>query len=257
MSVAARPLASARSARTEISDTADAPAEGAAPSAGRRLWGWTKEVLIIVFSALALSLILKTFFFQSFWIPSGSMIPTLQEGDRILVSKWRPAPLDLRRGDIVVFRDTFNWLGAAPASGSDDTALEAAGKNILTFTGLLPEDAGEHLVKRVVGLPGETVVCCDADGNITVDGEPLDEDYLPADIDPSLTDFETIVPEGYVWVMGDNRPHSADSRAHMGDPGGGAIPISSIVGTAFITVWPFENFHTLTNPYADPDVAQQ
>ncbi|WP_348523804.1 signal peptidase I [Demequina litorisediminis] len=237
-----------------MSDTADAPAEGHAPSAGRRLWGWTKEVLIIVFSALALSLILKTFFFQSFWIPSGSMIPTLQEGDRILVSKWRPAPLDLRRGDIVVFHDTFKWLGEPEPE--NDTALQAAGKNILTFTGLLPEDAGEHLVKRVVGLPGETVVCCDVDGNITIDGEPLDETYLPEDVEPSLTEFTTTVPEGYVWVMGDNRAHSADSRAHMGDPGGGSIPISSIVGTAFVTVWPFQNFHTLTNPYDDPAVAQ-
>ena len=205
-------------------------------------------------SALALSLLLKTFFFQSFWIPSESMDPTLQLNDRILVTKWRPEPLDLRRGDIIVFKDPGGWLG--PADTSDDTLLETAGKTVLTFTGLLPEDAGTHLVKRVVGLPGETVVCCDADGRITVDGEPLEEDYLPDGIDPSLTEFSTTVPPDYVWVMGDNRPRSADSRAHQGNPGGGSVPISSIVGSAFATVWPLDHFHGITNPYDEPDAVE-
>nr|WP_269078807.1 signal peptidase I [Demequina globuliformis] len=217
------------------------------------MWGFVKELLVIVLCALALSLILKTFFFQSFWIPSASMDPTLQENDRILVTKWRPDPLDLRRGDIVVFKDPGGWL-APPDDGADDSTWERAGKNVLTFTGLLPEDAGTHLVKRVVGLPGETVVCCDADGNITVDGEPLDEPYLPEGTAPSLTDFTATVPDGYIWVMGDNRPNSADSRAHMGNPGGGAVPIDSIVGTAFATVWPLQHFHGIGNPYEDPDV---
>lgn len=218
------------------------------------MWGFVKELLIIVVSALALSLLLKTFFFQSFWIPSGSMEPTLHVNDRILVTKWRPEPLDLRRGDIVVFRDPGTWLG--PVDTSDDTAIESLGKSVLTFTGLLPEDAGEHLVKRVVGLPGETVECCDAEGRITVDGEPLDETYLPAEVDPSLTDFSTTVPDGYVWVMGDNRPFSADSRAHQGDPGGGSVSIGSIVGTAFATVWPLDHFHGIGNPYEDPDAVE-
>ncbi|MFV0634809.1 signal peptidase I [Demequina sp.] len=219
------------------------------------MWGYTKELLIILISALALSLLLKTFFFQSFWIPSESMDPTLQKNDRILVTKWRPGPLDLRRGDIVVFKDTAGWLG--PVDTSDDTALETFGKNVLTFTGLLPEDAGEHLVKRVVGLPGETVVCCDAEGRLTIDGEPLDETYLPDGVNPSDFEFTAEVPEGYIWVMGDNRPRSADSRAHLGDPGGGSVPISSIVGTTFATVWPLNHFHAFTNPYEDPDSVQE
>lgn len=198
-----------------------------------------------------LSLILKTFFFQSFWIPSGSMEPTLQLDDRILVTKWRPGPLDLRRGDVVVFADPGGWL---PATEEPElTGLALVGNRILTFTGLLPENAGEHLVKRVVGLPGENVVCCDADGYITIDGEPLQEPYLPEGIDPSLTEFDITVPDNYLWVMGDNRPSSADSRAHQGKPGGGSIPISSLVGTTFATVWPFENFGGIGNPYEDPD----
>ncbi|MDE0573418.1 signal peptidase I [Demequina sp. B12] len=220
------------------------------------MWGYVREFLVIVLCALALSLLIKTFFFQSFWIPSASMDPTLQENDRILVTKWRPDPLDLRRGDIVVFKDPGGWL-PAPDNGADDTALEAFGKDVLTFTGLLPEDAGTHLVKRVVGLPGETVVCCDADGAITIDGEPLDETYLQDGVEPSLTTFEVTVPEGYLWVMGDNRPHSADSRSHMGQPGGGAVPIDSVVGTAFATVWPLSNFHGIGNPYDDPDVVTE
>nr|WP_274519736.1 signal peptidase I [Demequina aestuarii] len=208
----------------------------------------------MVVSALVLSLVLKTFFFQSFWIPSGSMEPTLQLNDRILVTKWRPGVLDLRRGDIVVFKDPGGWLD--PVDDSDDTPLESAGKTILTFTGLLPEDAGEHLVKRVVGLPGETIECCDDDGRLLVDGEPLDEDYLVEGIAPSDTEFSTTVPANYVWMMGDNRPHSADSRAHQGNPGGGSVPISSIVGTAFVTVWPLQQWQTLGNPYENPDAVE-
>ncbi len=182
------------------------------------------------------------------------METTLQLNDRILVTKWRPGPLDLRRGDIVVFKDPGGWL--APVDTSDDTALESAGKTVLTFTGLLPEDAGEHLVKRVVGLPGETVECCDAEGRITIDGEPLDETYLDPGVEPSLTEFSTTVPDGYLWVMGDNRANSADSRSHMGNPGGGSVPIDSVVGTAFATVWPFDHFHGIGNPYEDPDTVE-
>lgn len=182
------------------------------------------------------------------------MEPTLKLDDRILVTKWRPGVLDLRRGDIVVFKDPGTWL--PPVDNSSDTPLETAGKAVLTFTGLLPEDAGEHLVKRIVGLPGETIECCDADGRILIDGVPLDEPYLPEGVAPSTFEFYAVVPDGYVYMLGDNRSNSADSRAHGGDPGGGAISINSIVGTAFVTVWPFDNFHTLGNPYDNPDVIE-
>src|SRR6187431_1701971 len=157
---AVRQLASARSATTNIATGEDAPA-GAGPSAGRRVWGFTKEVLIVVVSALVLSFLIKTFFFQSFWIPSGSMEPTLVYGDRILVTKWRPDPLPLRRGDIIVFKDPGNWI---THPGDNATGVQKVGKELLTYSGLLPEDAGEHLVKRVVGLPGDHVECTDPEG---------------------------------------------------------------------------------------------
>src|SRR6188508_698510 len=202
---AARQLASARSATTNIATGEDAPA-GAGPSAGRRAWGFTKEVLIVVVSALVLSFLIKTFFFQSFWIPSGSMEPTLIYGDRILVTKWRPDPQPLRRGDIIVFKDPGNWL---PADDAPSSGLKTVGKDILTFTGLLPEDAGEHLVKRIVGLGGDHVECADPDGKVEVNGEEITEDYILAGTRPCGTTFSVTVPEGYLWVMGDNRDNSA------------------------------------------------
>ncbi len=215
----------------------------------QRVLTWAKELGIIVASALVLSLIIKTFFFQSFWIPSSSMETTLDVGDRILVTKWRPEPLELRRGDIIVFKDPGNWLGT-PALPADQLPGWADG--FLTFTGLLPEDAGEHLVKRVVGLPGDVVVCCDADGFITINGERLVEPYLDAGVEPSMSEFTTEpIPEGYVWVMGDNRPGSGDSRFHRAEPGGGAIPIDNIVGVVFATVWPLNHWTGHGNPFPE------
>ena len=212
----------------------------------RRVKTWAKEIAIVLAAAMVLSLIIKTFFFQSFWIPSASMEGTLVEGDRILVSKWRPGPFDLRRGDIVVFKDPGGWITTPPP---DSTNLPGPIEDVLTFTGLLPADAGEHLVKRVIALPGEHIECCDADGYLLINGERLVEPYLASGIEPSSFEFSATVPEGYVWVMGDNRPNSQDSRAHLGDPGGGAIPIDNVVGTAFAVVWPFSHWDGLGNPY--------
>ncbi|WP_062384941.1 signal peptidase I [Demequina iriomotensis] len=195
-----------------------------------------------------LSLVIKTFFFQSFYIPSESMEPTLIKGDRILVTKWRPDPLALRRGDVVVFKDPAHWLGY-PAE--DESGLHRAAKDVLTWTGLLPEDAGEHLVKRVIGLPGDVVECTDPDGQVTVNGEALDEQYIAEGSHACGKEFRVEVPEDYIWVMGDNRDDSADSRAHMGDPGGGTVPMDNIVGTTFAVVWPFDRFGGVGNPWGD------
>ncbi len=220
----------------------------ASPKAPSRAWAWVKEIAILIVSALVLSVLIKAFLFQSFWIPSESMETTLDVGDRILVTQWRPGPLDVRRGDIVVFEDPGTWIGGAPVEEAG--GVEGAVKDALTFVGLLPEDTGNHLVKRVVGLPGETIECCDDLGRVTVDGVPLDEPYLDAGILPSDREFSTTVPLGYVWVMGDNRPASADSRYHMGDPGGGSIPIDAIVGTSFAIAWPLEHATVFTNPFS-------
>lgn len=217
------------------------------------MWGWTKEVLIVVVSALVLSFLIKTFFFQSFWIPSGSMEPALVYGDRILVTKWRPDPMPLRRGDIIVFKDPGSWLDQTP---EDSTGVRRIGKEILTFTGLLPEDAGEHLVKRIIGLPGDHVECTDPDGKVSVNGQEITETYIAAGSRPCGVAFSVDVPDGYLWVMGDNRDNSADSRAHMGQPGGGTIPRDNVVGATFAVVWPLDHFTGVGNPWGDDAVSE-
>ncbi len=204
-------------------------------------------------SALVLSFLIKTFFFQSFWIPSGSMEPTLIYGDRILVTKWRPDPLPLRRGDIIVFKDPGSWLEEAPDNGGTASHI---GKEILMFTGLLPEDAGEHLVKRIVGLPGDHVECDDPNGKVKVNGVEITETYVAQGAHACGVTFSVDVPQGRLWVMGDNRDNSADSRAHMGQPGGGTIPRSNIVGEAFALVWPFDRFGGLGNPWGADAVSE-
>lgn len=210
-------------------------------------------MLIVVVCALVLSFLIKTFLFQSFWIPSGSMEPNLIYGDRILVTKWRPDPLPLRRGDVVVFKDPGGWLSETP---EQPTGLKLVGKEILVFTGLLPEDAGEHLVKRVIGLPGDRIECDDPDGNIKVNGEEIVEDYIAPGSRPCGREFAVTVPENYLWVQGDNRDNSQDSREHMGLPGGGAMPRDNVVGTAFARVWPLDRFAGIGNPWGEDAVSE-
>jgi signal peptidase I len=224
--------------------------EAAPVTLGRRAWTWTKEILIVVVSALVLSFLLKTFFFQSFWIPSASMETTLNVGDRILVTKWRPGPLELRRGDIVVFVDPNRWLSAEEVKAG--SGPQGVWGDVLRFTGLIPEDSGEHLVKRVVGLPGDVVECRTDDGPVYVNGLAIFEPYVAPGVAPCAgypTPWRAEVPSDYIWVMGDNRGNSADSRAHPGDPGGGSVPIDHVVGTAFVTVWPLDHWTGLGNPF--------
>lgn len=211
-------------------------------------WAWVRETAIILVSALVLSLVVKTFLVQAFFIPSQSMERTFVENDRILVSKLTPGPFDLRRGDIVVFKDPGGWLApqVQPQRGPVQEALNEG----LTFIGLLPQDAGEHLVKRVIGLPGDVVACAGPGEPVTVNGVAIDETYIAPGSQPSEREFEVTVPEGSLWVMGDNRQRSADSRANMGRPGGGSVPEANVVGVAFVTVWPLDRFTLLRNPSA-------
>ena len=204
-----------------------------------------RETAIILVSAIILSLLVKTFLVQAFFIPSQSMHDTLIEHDRILVSKLTPGPFDLRRGDIVVFKDPGGWLpaDAAPDPGPVQGAINSA----LTFIGLYPADANEHLVKRLIGLPGDHVSAV-AGGPVTVNGVEIDEPYLAAGVAPSDIAFDVTVPENSIWVMGDNRSHSSDSRYNTGNPGGGSVPIDNVVGMAFVTVWPIERMGLLRNP---------
>ncbi|WP_324653024.1 signal peptidase I [Georgenia sp. H159] len=223
----------------------DAAPDDATSRPARRRGGWLRETAIVVVSALVLSVIIKTFLVQAFFIPSGSMEDTLAVGDRVLVSKLAPGPLDVSRGDIVVFVDPGGWLDPAPDTRN---ALQRGFEEVLTFVGLLPQDAGEHLIKRVVGLGGDTVECCDADGRITVNGVGIDEPYLKPGVDPSESEFSVTVPEDHLWLLGDNRSNSQDSRAHQGDPGGGAVPMRNVVGTAMLILWPMDSWTVLRNP---------
>lgn len=232
--------------------TAPEPSTHAGPSrrhaAAKRASGagsLLRETVIILVSAIVLSLLVKTFLVQAFFIPSQSMHDTLIEHDRILVSKLTPGPFDLRRGDIIVFKDPGGWLPAdvAPEPG----ALQGAVNSALTFIGLYPADANEHLVKRLIGLPGDHVAA-EQGGPVTVNGVALDEPYLAAGVAPSDIAFDVTVPANSVWVMGDNRSHSSDSRYNQGKPGGGSVPIDNVVGMAFVTVWPIERMGLLRNP---------
>jgi signal peptidase I len=198
------------------------------------------EVVVVVAMALAISLVVKTFLVQAFYIPSGSMENTLLEDDRVVVSKLTPGPFTLHRGDIVVFKDPDGWL--PPPVEPEEGAVRHAVRATLTFVGLLPHDSGEHLIKRVIGLPGDTVACCDAAGRVTVNGVPIDETYLFPGNAPSARTFSRTVPDGDLWVMGDHREISEDSRVH------GFVPEKSVVGKAFVLVWPLSRATGLGRP---------
>jgi len=195
-----------------------------------------REAALVIGAALVLSLLVKTFLVQAFFIPSESMEPTLMIGDRVLVSQLTPGPFDLARGDVVVFRDPGGWLDPVPEP--QRSPLGAAAVSVLTFVGVLPQDSGEHLVKRVIGLPGDVVECCDETGRLTVNGAPLDEPYTYPGDAPSELEFSTTVPPGRLWVQGDHRSRSKDSRYNTGSSGGDTVPVDAVVGRAVLGVWP-------------------
>lgn len=194
-------------------------------------------VVLVLAAALLASWVVKALLVQVFGIPSGSMRDTLVEGDRIVVSRIAPRFADVERGDVVVFHDPGGWLEprAVPSHGP---ALDA-GRRLLQGTGLLPEDDGEFLVKRVVGVGGDHVTCCDAEGYVQVDGVAVDESpYLPPGVAPSDVAFDVTVPAGTLFVLGDNRSDSSDSRVHGDAAGGPFVPVDDVVGTVVAKVWP-------------------
>ena len=203
---------------------------------------WQELTLLLVI-ALLLATGIKALFLQAFYIPSGSMNDTLVFNDRILVQKvsyWGDA--EPSRGDIVVFADPGGWLDEADAPAPDNMLSKG-----LELVGLFP--TGGHLVKRVIGVGGDRVRCCDPQGRIRVNNVPLRESsYLAKGEKPSLITFDQKVPEGSLWVMGDNRSQSADSRYHLGDPGGAFVPVDDVVGKVFAVVWPLGHAKTLGRP---------
>jgi signal peptidase I len=215
----------------------------------QNVWGGVKEILIIAVMALVLSFIVKTWLIQAFYIPSGSMENTLVRDDRVIVSKLTPGPFDLNRGDVVVFKDPGNWLGSAPESAQGGNRESV--RRVLQFIGLLPDDSDDHLIKRVIGLPGDHVVCCDKDGQLTINGVSIAEPYIKPGDTPGggKASFDITVPTDKVWVMGDHRSDSSDSRFHDDGTGAlGSVPVDDITGRAVMIVWPIDHVKWLSVP---------
>ena len=203
------------------------------------------DLVVIVGAALVLSVLIKAFLIRSFYIPSGSMLETLQVNDRIIVNVMAPELFPLERGDVVVFRDPGGWLGAVPTVEKEP--IQEISDFILGTFGITAPDSAEHLVKRIIGLPGDTIECCDPEGRIIVNGVAIDEPYLRPGVTPSDIEFSVVVPEGHFWVMGDNRPNSTDSRYHQDLPTQGFVPVEVVVGRAVVISWPMENWIFLDN----------
>jgi signal peptidase I len=213
--------------------------------------GWKyflRDVLLIFVAALLISFLIKTFLIRSFYIPSESMEDTLLVNDRIIVNQLEPRFIPIEHGDVVVFRDPGGWLPPTPVI--EQNPVVAAIDALLAFVGLSAPDSNDHLIKRVIGLPGDHVVCCNDFGQITVNGTPLEEPYLklPEGVTKvTRDDWDVTVPEGSLWVMGDNRYNSADSSFHRDDPNGGFVPIDNVVGRALLISWPLSRWTWLDN----------
>ena len=222
---------------------------------GGTVGGLARELVIVVVGALIVSSLIRAFLGQMFIIPSGSMENTLMINDRVVAQKFAGFDGELfTRGQVVVFADPGQWLNEPPVErGPVRQALE--------FVGVLPNTATGYLIKRVIGLPGDTVVCCDESGRFTVNGQPVDETgYLYSDtggqqVEPSTIVFSVVVPAGRIFVMGDHRNASRDSRCHLSDvvpdePDGlnGFVPIANVVGPGIAIVSPFSRFGALRAP---------
>jgi len=198
-----------------------------------------KELPILIVVALVVSLFIKSFLVQFFYIPSGSMENTLQVQDRVAVNKVPFISDNIKRGDIVVFRDPNNWLPENLEDSSNSIASMA--KSLLVTVGVLPNPAKQYLVKRVVGVAGDRIVCCADSGKLSINGVEVTEPYIYGGDAPSDIKFDVTVPEGKLWVMGDHRGASADSRYHQEDINDGFVPLNTVSGRVVAVIWPFKN----------------
>lgn len=229
------------------SDDRRAESDGKRP-AGKGWKLFLRDVLLIFLAALVISFLIKTFLIRSFYIPSSSMEQTLHIDDRIIVNQLTPDLMPLEHGDVVVFRDPGGWL--SPTVQEPTNWLVGAVDALLSFVGLTAPDSNDHLIKRIIGLPGDHVVCCNDFGQLVVNDVPLDEPYITipsGSTKATRDDFDVTVPEGSLWVMGDNRYNSADSSFHKDDPTGGFVPIDNVVGRALLISWPIDRWAWLDN----------
>ncbi len=219
----------------------------AAPSKRGGPLRFLRDLVVILLVAFLISFMLKTFLVRSFYIPSGSMEHTLEINDRILVNQLVPGVVDVKHGDVVVFRDPGGWLNLpSSVTGTEPSTFD----KVLQAVGLAADTSTDYVVKRVIGVGGDRVACCDADGRVTVNGVPLDEPYavIPeGESRASAIDFDVTVPEGAVWVMGDNRYNSKDSRYNQDQPGKGFVTEDEIVGRAFVLNWPLNRITWLSD----------
>jgi signal peptidase I len=219
--------------------------DGKRGKGGKHRRSFWRELPVLIVIALVLALVIKAFAIQAFYIPSSSMENTLDIGDRVLINKVVYHLRPIHRGDIIVFDGTGSW-----DFGTSTNSSNIFSKAVDELEGLvgISHDSSIY-IKRVIGLPGDHVACCNAQGQVTVNGVPLSEgSYLfPGNV-PSTQKFSVTVPAGNLWVMGDHRLVSYDSRGHMGDPGGGSIPESAVLGRAFVVIWPPSRWGFLNIP---------
>ncbi len=244
-----------QSAGTGVTDSPDGPGDTDVPAGTRRSAGdsparrtgrFVRELVIIVAIALIASALLRAFVVQAFYVPSGSMLPAIQLQDRILVTRIG----DVERGEVVVFEDPGGWIPVA-----EQAAPPGAVRKAFEFVGILPASGHEHLVKRVIGLPGDHVVCCDQAGKLSINGQAVDESgfIAPGNARADNVSFDVLVPKDRMFVLGDNRYVSGDSSRHL--TGQAAfVPMSLVTGRAFAVIWPFSHRHFLHIPAAYDDV---
>jgi signal peptidase I len=188
-------------------------------------WLSWKEVLIWCGIPILVVIIIRTFLFGFYSIPSGSMLDTIHEGDRVVTTQLIPGVADLQRGDVIVFKDPAHWLRAETSSSLGQS---------------------EYLIKRLIGLPGDTIACDGPGSPITINGVAIDEhSYIRPGVDPSAMSFKVTVTAGHLFVLGDNRSNSADSRFHRDDGDQGLVPVSDVVGVGLAIYWPVQNLSSL------------
>jgi signal peptidase I len=216
-----------------------------------------RDILFILLAAIIISFVIKTFFIRSFYIPSPSMENTLMVNDRVIVSLLTPGLTPLQHGDIVVFQDPGGWLPDEPPASTSSPLDE-----VLSFIGLAAPADSNHLIKRVIGLPGDHVQCCNALGQMTVNGVPLKEPYITLSGGATKSDpytFNVTVPKGDIWVMGDNRNDSEDSAYHETEHDVNPfVPLRDVTGQAILISWPFNHWTFLSNyPVVFSDVSSK